>query len=99
MPGRSSGRQAGYAAAAVAGETAKVAAATPGRRNHAQFCASVALGQLVAGGALDQTDTIAVLVDAAAGHVAAGAFTDAEALATIRSGLATGARTPRGTAA
>jgi len=84
-----------YVAAAVAAETRKVTEANPGSRNHALFCAAVALGQLVAGGALPEVDAHAALLDAAAGHVAAGGFSAAEAEATIRSGFTTGARNPR----
>ncbi|MGH3811601.1 MAG: bifunctional DNA primase/polymerase [Pseudonocardiaceae bacterium] len=84
-----------YVTAAVAGETAKVRMALPGNRNHTLFCAAVALGQLVAGGSLDDQDAYAALMDASAKHVAADAFTHAEAEATICSGLATGARNPR----
>lgn len=44
----------GYAGAAVRAEVDAVRAARAGQRNHALFCASVALGQLVAGGLLDE---------------------------------------------
>jgi len=84
-----------YVAAAVAAECRKVTDAHPGGRNHALFCAAVALGQLVAGGALPEDTARAALLGAAAGHVAAGGFTAAEAEATIRSGFTTGARNPR----
>lgn len=85
----------GYAGAAVRSEVAAVRAAPVGRRNHALFCASVALGQLVAGGLLDDASTRHQLHQACADHVAAGAFTIAEAAATIASGLHRGSLTPR----
>jgi len=84
-----------YVAAAVAAEARKVTDAHPGSRNHTLFCASVALGQLVAGGTLPEETAHHALTEAAAGHVAAGGFTAAEAEATIRSGFSTGARNPR----
>ncbi|MCF4122186.1 bifunctional DNA primase/polymerase [Antribacter sp. KLBMP9083] len=88
-------RVTGYVRAAVEGETARVREATEGTRNHSLFIAAVALGQLVGGGALTEHTATNALLDAAAGHVTARAFTDAEALATVRSGLRRGARTPR----
>ncbi|MGL5823783.1 MAG: bifunctional DNA primase/polymerase [Nocardioides sp.] len=90
----STGRTGGYVAAAVAGETRKIREAIPGTRNHTLFVASVALGQLVAGNALNQTDARAALLDAAAAHARHG-FTRHEAEATITSGLTAGAREPR----
>lgn len=85
----------GYAGAAVGAEVDAVRAAQAGQRNHALFCASVALGQLVAGGLLDEASTRHQLHQACADHVAAGAFTTAEAAATIASGLHRGGLTPR----
>ncbi|WP_166845099.1 bifunctional DNA primase/polymerase [Isoptericola sp. BMS4] len=85
----------GYVRAALDGETTKVRAAQPGHRNHTLFVAAVALGQLVAGGTLREDFATGALLDAAAGHITAGAFTDHEAAATIRSGFRAGARTPR----
>jgi hypothetical protein len=89
------GQVARYVAAAVAGETAKVRAANPGHRNHALFCAAVALGQLVAGGQLDERTARSALTEASAVHITNAAFTPSEAEATISSGLRTGARNPR----
>ncbi|MGL5826732.1 MAG: hypothetical protein ACRCYU_18270, partial [Nocardioides sp.] len=85
-----------YVAAAVAGETRKIRQARPGTRNQTLFCASVALGQLVAGGAMSESDASALLIEACATHAANG-FTRGEAEATIASGLATGASEPRTT--
>ena len=91
-------RLSAYVRAAVIGETRKVTAAVPGTRNHTLFCAAVALGQLVAGGALDEHHAHDALAEACRAHLDADAFTPAEAEATIRSGLRTGARNPRSAA-
>lgn len=85
----------GYASAAVRAEVDAVRAAQAGQRNHALFCAAVALGQLVAGGLLEEASTRRQLHDACSGHVTAGAFTTGEAAATIASGLHRGGLTPR----
>lgn len=85
----------GYARAAVRAEVDSVRSARAGQRNHELFCASVALGQLVAGGLLDEASTRHQLHQACADHIAAGAFTNAEAAATIASGLHRGGLTPR----
>jgi hypothetical protein len=86
-----SDRLPAYLRAAVAGELARVAAATRGSRNHTLYIAAIALGQLAAGGALNAKYVTAELEHAAAG-VGLG---QAEAVATIRSGLRAGARRPR----
>jgi hypothetical protein len=80
-----------YLRAAVAGEVARVTAATEGSRNHTLFVAACALGQLVAGGALPAELVTAELHQAAAGV----GLQPAEAAGTVRSGLRAGARTPR----
>jgi hypothetical protein len=85
------GRLPAYLRAAVAGEVARVVAATEGSRNHTLFVAACALGQLVAGGALPAELVTAELHQAAAG----AGLQPAETAATIRSGLRAGARTPR----
>ena len=93
-----SGRRAAYLDAAI--RSSLDAIATAGRNdndtlNTTLFGASVALGQLVAGGALDDADTEALLLRAAvaAGHPAGSARR------TIRSGFRTGAKRPRSVAA
>ena len=85
------GRLPAYLHAALAGELARVAAATEGSRNHTLYIAAVALGQLVAGGALPAELVTAELERAAA---SVGLATT-EAAGTIRSGLRAGARRPR----
>src|SRR5690242_18951598 len=93
------GRRAGYLGAAIRAETERVSISSEGERNLNLYKAAVALGQLVAGGSLTQSDVRAVLADAAAGQVAAGAYTTWEADKTISSGLRAGAKRPRQVAA
>ncbi|TCC10909.1 bifunctional DNA primase/polymerase [Kribbella soli] len=93
------GRQSGYLAAAIRAETERVTTAVEGQRNHVLYTAAVALGQLVAGGALSEADVRAALTDAAASQIAAGAYTLLEADKTISSGLRGGAKRPRKVAA
>ncbi|MFG2060462.1 bifunctional DNA primase/polymerase [Micromonospora sp. NPDC048871] len=89
------GRRAAYVDAAIRRQVAEVTTATPGSRNQALYVSAVALGQLVAGGALAQDDAEAVLTDAA--HTAG--LRPAETARTIASGLRAGARRPRSVAA
>jgi hypothetical protein len=84
-----------YVAAALAAEVARVRHAPEGQRNHLLFVASIALGQLIGGGQLDEHTVRDRLREACAGHITAGAFTAAEAEATITSGLTRGAAEPR----
>ncbi|MQA06847.1 MAG: DNA primase [Streptosporangiales bacterium] len=85
-----------YVDRAVRAEVAHVRAVQhEGGRNHALFMAAQNLGQLVAGGALDEATAREALLAAAADHLAAGAYTSREAHRTIASGLAAGARRPR----
>ncbi len=90
-PAPAAGRLPAYLRAAVAREVAVVAAAPEGRRNRILFTAAVALGQLVAGGALPADLVTAELEQAAVG-IGLG---QAEAASTIRSGLRAGGRRPR----
>jgi hypothetical protein len=93
--GRAGDRRARYLAAALSAETARVTGAAAGQRNACLYVAAVALGQLVAGGALPEPDARAALLDAAARHVALGAYSPRQAEQTITSGLRAGARRPR----
>jgi hypothetical protein len=86
---------AGYAGAALRGEVERVLAAPPGTRNHTLNVAGFALGQLVAGGALPAHLAEDALM-AAGRQVGLG---ERECAATITSGLRSGAREPRGSAA
>ncbi|MFI6331091.1 bifunctional DNA primase/polymerase [Micromonospora chersina] len=89
------GRAGGYLRAAVAREVDRVTTATAGERNRALYIAAVALGQLVAGGALGEDDAQSVLEQAG---VTAGLRT-AETYRTVRSGLTAGSKRPRTVAA
>jgi Bifunctional DNA primase/polymerase, N-terminal len=84
-----------YLAAAIRGERQRVLDAPAGQRNHSLYLAAVALGQLVAGGALPEHGARAELRAAAAPHLAAGAYSALQAEKTISSGLRAGARRPR----
>lgn len=84
-----------YVTAALAGEAARVRGALPSQRNRTLFHASVALGQLVGGGQLDEATARDRLREACTQHILDGAFTAVEADATITSGLSRGAAEPR----
>jgi len=87
-----------YLDAAIARQLHHLTQATKGERNHALYTSSVALGQLVAGGALQEHDIKGLLTQAA--HGAFGAeFNPREVTRTIASGLRAGARRPRVVAA
>ncbi|WP_128382395.1 bifunctional DNA primase/polymerase [Streptomyces cavernae] len=85
------GRRAAYLRSAINAELAKVTDSQPGERNIVLYRASVALGQLVAGGALSAGDVTTWLA-AAAAQVGQGGR---EARNTIASGLRAGAKRPR----
>jgi Bifunctional DNA primase/polymerase, N-terminal len=89
---RRGARGMAYAMAALHEETRLVAAARPGTRNDTLNRAAFSLGQLVAAGLLPPLAVASTLADAAE---RAGLPPD-EARRTIRSGLAAGARCPRG---
>ncbi len=89
------GRAARYVHAAISAETERVHSAPSGQRNACLYVASVALGQLVAGGALAEHDARTVLLAAAARHLAVGAYNHRQAEQTITSGLRAGAGRPR----
>lgn len=85
-----------YLAAVLRAELQRIHSAEPGQHNTSVFTAARALGQLSAGGALDH-DRAETLLTRAAHTIAAGPCdcTMRALLATIRSGLAYGARRPR----
>jgi hypothetical protein len=89
------GRAGGYLRRAVDGEINRVLESPPRGHNNALFLASTALGQLVAGGSLDEHDVTAWLTDAAyqVGQK------PGETARTIASGLRRGANSPRSVAA
>ncbi|MGP8300177.1 bifunctional DNA primase/polymerase [Streptomyces inhibens] len=84
-------RHSAYLRAAVSGELERVTRAHNGNRNNALYQASVALGQLVAGGDLKASEVSDWLTGAA---VRAG-LTEPEARRTIASGQRAGAKKPR----
>ncbi len=90
----SADRRVAYLRAAVAQETDRILSASPGTRNNALYIASVALGQLVAGGALNEHEITAWLSACA---LQVGQKPD-EVHRTISSGLQAGSRRPRGVA-
>ncbi|MEC3974602.1 bifunctional DNA primase/polymerase [Amycolatopsis sp. H20-H5] len=88
------GRRSRYLDAAVIAEAGKVADAHT-NRNAVLYAAALALGQLVAGGALSEDEVRAALMTAAGRHIGTRQFTAREAATTITSGLAAGANRPR----
>lgn len=82
----------GYAIAALRAETERVASAQPGTRNDTLNRAAFSLGQLVAAGLLPPVPVITGLISAAR-HAG---LSEREASRTVRSGMAGGARKPRG---
>jgi bifunctional DNA primase/polymerase-like protein len=84
-------RRSRWAAAALAGERARVARACEGTRNDVTFRAACAIGSIVGGGGLDEREAEAVLVDAA---LDAG-LPEREAVAVVRRGLRLGMQSPR----
>lgn len=84
-------RRTRYLRAAVNAELERVTGSAPDEHNRDLYRASVALGQLVAGGALDEADVTTWLTDAAAQV----GQQPGETARTIRSGLRAGARRPR----
>jgi hypothetical protein len=80
-----------YAMAAMRAETERVASARPGTRNDTLNRAAFSLGQLVAAQLLPPIPVITGLISAAR----QAGLSEEEALRTVRSGLAGGARKPR----
>jgi hypothetical protein len=80
-----------YALAALRAETERVAAARPGTRNDTLNRAAFSLGQLVTAGLLPPIPVITGLISAAR-HAG---LPEEEAVRTVRSGMAGGARKPR----
>jgi hypothetical protein len=90
------GRAGAYARAALDCEARRVATAPPGTCNHTLNRAAFSLGQLVAAGLLHVGEVRARLLAAALAAPASGhPDRTRRARATIESGLAAGARTPR----
>lgn len=81
-----------YGQRALETEVGRVLLAPEGQRNHQLNRAAFALGQLVAGGVLDERDVVTALVEAASRAGLDGVETER----TIASGLRDGKRQPRG---
>ncbi|RBM24446.1 DNA primase, partial [Prauserella sp. PE36] len=90
----STGRRSRYLEAALREECRRVAEARS-NRNATLYGAAVALGQLVAGGALPEDEVRAALRAACGRHLGSRQFTAREADKTITSGLRAGANRPR----
>jgi hypothetical protein len=88
----STGNGGAYAQRALEAECERVSGAQPGERNHTLNRAAFSLGQLVAGGALEQDEVVHALSLAA--HQAG--LDDLETRRTIASGLKGGSEQPRG---
>ncbi|GAA1005491.1 hypothetical protein Aple_051150 [Acrocarpospora pleiomorpha] len=88
-------RRGKFLHAAITGELELLAAAPEGQRNRTLYMAATALGQLVAGGALAESEVTSLLEQ---GGVNSG-LTASETRITIKSGLKNGARRPRTIAA
>lgn len=95
----STDRRSRYLDAVLAAETARVHTAPDGQRNATLYVAAVALGQLVAGGSLTETEARQTLMSAAARHISIRAYSTAQAEKTISSGLRAGAKRKRTVAA
>jgi len=88
-------RRGRYLHAAITRQLTYIATAPKGTRNNALYLSAVALGQLVAGGALPEADVVALLTRAG---LDAG-LRPKEVTRTIASGLKDGAMRPRSVAA
>ncbi|GAA1255051.1 hypothetical protein GCM10009677_01090 [Sphaerisporangium rubeum] len=84
-------RRGNFLRAAINGELDHLAAAKKGQRNRTLYLAATALGQLVAGGALDASEVTTLLEQQG---VAIG-LTATETRLTVASGLRNGTRRPR----
>src|SRR5690606_19091693 len=84
-------RRGTYLDAAFNGEVRRVESAREGGRNNALYQAAVALGQLVAGGELGETEVAETLTTAAIGR----GLAEPDARRTVASGLRAGAKRPR----
>lgn len=89
------GRRTSFLRSAVNGELERITRSGPNQHNNALYIASVALGQLVAGGELSEANVTGWLLTAAL-QVGQG---EREARRTVASGLRAGARRPRTVAA
>ena len=91
---RPTGDTSAWAKAALEGELERLRQAQPGMRNHTLNRVAFRLGQIIAGGQLDEGDIEGVLVRSAK-DVGLG---EREAVRTVHSGLVAGESMPRGPA-
>lgn len=91
---RPSGDTSKWARAALDGELARLHQAQPGMRNHTLNKVAYRLGQIIAGGELDEGEVEGALINGAR----AIGLGEREAVATVHSGLAAGEESPRGPA-
>lgn len=92
---RPSGDTSAWATAALKGELERLREAQPGMRNHTLNRVAFRLGQIIAGGQLDEGDIEGLLVN----NAMAVGLGEREAVATVQSGLGAGETSPRGPAA
>lgn len=83
-----------WARAALQGELERLHAAQPGMRNHTLNKVAYRLGQIIAGGALDEAEVEGALLNGARSI----GLSEREAAATVQSGLSAGEEFPRGPA-
>lgn len=88
---RQTARMTRYASAALNGELSRVTSAPAGNRNNALNKAAYYLGQLIAGGALKESEVVSALENVALNS----GLAERETKATINSGISAGARKPR----
>jgi hypothetical protein len=88
---RPTGDTTAWAKAALEGERARLRTAQPGMRNHTLNRVAFRLGQIIAGGQLEESEVVGLLVRDA---LATG-LGEREALATVQSGLTAGEVVPR----
>ena len=91
LRGKAEGERRAYGRAALEREVARVALAPVGERNNALNRAAFSLGQLVAGGELQEAEVVGAL----SGIAKLKGLTDSEIVASIRSGLEAGKGDPR----
>lgn len=94
-PGPATILAGGYGASALAAECSRVAQAMTGTRNDALNTAAFRMGQLIAGGEVDEGEARKGLMDAAHANGMISDDGEAAAVATLESGLAAGKSAPR----
>ncbi|MGH9157667.1 MAG: hypothetical protein ACRD1K_17940 [Acidimicrobiales bacterium] len=83
-----------WAKAALEGELRRLRQAQPGMRNHTLNKVAYRLGQIIAGGGLDEAEVEGALINGARSL----GLGERETVATIDSGLSAGVQSPRGPA-